>query len=190
MQDTAADADATETSGAPQVAQPKREGRTGRDMALSLIVLLIPLAVIVGIFRLRGGEDVVVVDPSAAIGQAQASGLFPVAVPEGLAPGWRSISANFAAADGTGALRVGYITPDDGTVQVLESNEDPQVLLPREFGPDGEPTGTVDVDGTVWRSYRFRGGEQALVLTTSNRTIVVQGQASPEELRELAHALT
>jgi len=185
MQDTAADADATETSGAP-----KREGRTGRDMALSLIVLLIPLAVIVGIFRLRGGEDVVVVDPSAAIGQAQASGLFPVAVPEGLAPGWRSISANFAAADGTGALRVGYITPGDGTVQVLESNEDPQVLLPREFGPDGEPTGTVDVDGTVWRSYRFRGGEQALVLTTSNRTIVVQGQASPEELRELAHALT
>jgi hypothetical protein len=46
------------------------------------------------------------------------------------------------------------------------------------------------VDGTVWRSYRVRGSEQALVLTTSDRTIVVQGQASPEELQELARAVT
>jgi hypothetical protein len=62
-------------------------------------------------------------------------------------------------------------------------------VLPREFGTDGEPTGTVDVDGTVWRSYRVRGSEQALVLTTSDRTIVVQGRASAEELRDLARAL-
>jgi hypothetical protein len=172
------------------VEAPKRPGRTGRDMALSLIVLLIPLALIVGIFRLRGGEDVVVADPAAAIGQARASHLFPVAAPEGLAPGWRSISANFAVGDGTGTLRVGYLTPDGGTVQLLETNEDPQAVLPREFGTDGEPTGTVDVDGTVWRSYRVRGGEQALVLTTSDRTIVVQGRASAEELRDLARALT
>jgi Protein of unknown function (DUF4245) len=172
------------------VEAPKRQSRTGRDMALSLIVLLIPLALIVGIFRLRGGEDVVVVDPSAAIGQARASELFPVAAPEGLGSEWRPISANFSAENGTGVLRVGYLTPDDGTVQLLETNEDPQALLPREFGPDGEPTGTVDVDGTVWRSYRVRGGEQALVLTTSDRTIVVQGRASAQELRDLAAAVS
>jgi hypothetical protein len=172
------------------VEAPKRPSRTGRDMALSLIVLLIPLALIVGIFRLRGGEDVVVVDPAAAIGQARASHLFPVAAAEGLGAEWRSISANFSAANGTGTLRVGYVTPEDGTVQLLETNEDPQALLPREFGPDGEPTGTVDVDGTVWRTYRVRGSEQALVLTTSDRTIVVQGQASPEELQELARAVS
>ena len=188
MQDTAPDA--TETTEAPTLAAPKRQSRTGRDMALSLIVLLIPLALIVGIFRLRGGEDIVVIDPSAAIGEARASGLFAVAAPEGLGPDWRPISAGFSAANAIGTLRVGFITPHDGTMQLLETNEDPQVLVPRELGPDGQSTGPVDVGGVAWRSYQARGTEHALVLTTGDRTIVVQGQASDEELRELAAAVS
>src|SRR5690606_9687215 len=55
------DGDVTETPA------PTRSSRSMRDLVMSLIVLLIPVAVIVAIFRLGGGEDPVVIDPSPAI---------------------------------------------------------------------------------------------------------------------------
>src|SRR5262245_3760844 len=57
-------------------AAPAHRGRTTRDMVVSLVVLLIPMTLVVLLFRLRGGEDAVTVDPATAISQAQASGAF------------------------------------------------------------------------------------------------------------------
>jgi Protein of unknown function (DUF4245) len=159
-------------------------------MTISLIVLFVPLLLVVGLFRLRGGEDPVVVDPSPEIGQAQSAGVFAVAVPEGLGAGWRPVRAAFTSIDGVATLRVGYLTPEDGTVQLLETNEDPQALLPREFGDDVRPDGQVSVRGAEWRSYRIRGDQHALVLTSGERTIVVHGAASRDELVALASSLT
>jgi hypothetical protein len=88
-------------------------------MILSLIVALIPLALVVAVFRLRGGEDTVVVDPAPAIAQAQAANLFPVLSPQGLGSDWKPVSSGFQTSDGQGTLRVGYITPSGGTVQVV-----------------------------------------------------------------------
>jgi Protein of unknown function (DUF4245) len=171
-------------------AAPTRRSGSGRDMTISLIVLFIPLLLVVGLFRLRGGEDPVVVDPSAEIGQAQSAGLFAVAVPKGLGEGWRPVRADFAYADGVATLRVGYLTPDDGTVQLLETNEDPQTLLPREFGDDVRPDGQVSVTGADWRSYQIRGNQRALVLTSGERTVVVHGSATRDELAALAASLS
>src|SRR5258705_12992171 len=114
-------------------ATPSRAGRSGRDMAISMVVLLIPLALVVAIFRLRGGEDVQIVDPSSAIASAQSAKLFPVAAPTGLAAGWRPLSAQFARDGATGALRVGYLTPNDGQGQLIETNAASARLTSLEF---------------------------------------------------------
>jgi hypothetical protein len=167
---------------------PSRRGGTTRDVLLSLAVLLIPIALIVGLTR--ACTSVAVVDPAGAVGQARAGGLFPVAVPHGLDPGWRPVRAAYTATDGIGTLRVGYLTPDDGAVQVLQTNEDPQAALPREFGDDVQPTGQVDIGGVAWRGYQVRGHERALVVTTGPRTTIVQGQASDAELQTLAGSLS
>lgn len=167
--------------------QTRRHGGTPRDIMLSLAVLLVPIALVVGLTR--ACTDIAVVDPAGAFAQARTANLFPVVEPHGLGPQWRSVRATYDSADGTGTLRVGYLTPDDGNVQLLETNEDPQALLPREFGNDVQPTGQVDLAGSAWRSYRVRGQEQALVLTVGERTTLVQGQASATELQILAGSL-
>jgi len=166
-----------------------RHSRTGRDMIISLVVLLIPLALIVGIFRLRGGEDVVVVDAAPAIAQARAANLFPVLAPQGLGTGWRPVSAEFQIADGRGTLRVGYLTPSGGAVQLVESNEDAASMFPRELGDQVRPQGEVTVNGRAWRSSTVRGDELAVVDSSNDRTVIVVGRATIDELTALAAAL-
>lgn len=158
-------------------------------MALSLIVLLIPILLVVTLFRLRGGEDVVVVDPAPAISQARAAKAFPVEAPTGLPEQWRPVSAAFQRPDGAAVLRLGYVTPSGGGVQLVESNEDVEILLTRELGAEIRPSGTEQVSGREWQLYQARGGELALVLTKSDRTVILVGQADRAELRRLAESL-
>lgn len=167
---------------------PTRHGGTARDVLLSLAVLLIPIVAIVGLTR--ACTSIAVVDPAGAIDQARVDGRFPILVPDGLDPGWRPVRAGYTTAAGIGTLRVGYLTPDDGAAQVVQTNEDPQAALPREFGDAVTPTGPVRIGGTEWRGYQVRGHERALVVTTGARTTIVQGQASDAELQILAGSLS
>jgi hypothetical protein len=175
----------------PAAIAPTRRtsGRTTRDMAISLLVLLIPLALVVAVFRLRGGEDVVVVDPSPAIAQARAANAFPVTAPSGLPGQWRPVSAAFRPGSGGSVLRIGYLTPTGGAVQLIESDEPTEDLLPRELGDQIRPIGPVAVEGQQWRSFEVRGGETALVLAGSDRTLIVVGRAEVAELTQLAAAV-
>ena len=159
-------------------------------MVISLLVLLIPLALIVGLFRLRGGEDPVVVDPSGAIAEARAAGAFPVGAPTGLTGEWRAVSALFRREADGAVLRVGYVTPNGGAVQLIESNQPAEALLRRELGDHTRPIGTVEVRGRQWQSHEVRGDERALVLTGADRTLIVIGRAELDELRQLAAAVS
>jgi Protein of unknown function (DUF4245) len=168
-------------------ARPAR--RTGRDLVISLVVLLVPIAFIVAVFRLQGGEDPVVIDPSPAMAQAEAAGEFPVSRPEALTEGWRPVSAVYRREDTGAILRVGYLTPNGAGVQLIESNQPTESLLRRELGDSVRPTGAVDISGRPWQSYEVRGGEHALVQTGPDRTMIVIGRSGPEELRALAASL-
>jgi hypothetical protein len=181
------DYDEDDSAEARAYARPAR--RTARDLVISLIVLLIPIAFIVALFRLKGGEDPVVIDPSPAMAQAEAAGQFPVSRPGGLAEGWRPVSAVFRREDTGAILRVGYLTPSGAGVQLIESNQPAEDLLRRELGDPVRPTGTVDIAGRQWQSYEVRGDEHALVRTGPDRTVIVIGRGGPDELRALAAAL-
>lgn len=158
-------------------------------MAISLLVLLAPILLIVGAYRVLGLDtEVTTVDPTSAFQEARADARFTVAEPRGLASRWRVTSAVVARDGAALTLRIGYVTPEDGRVQLLESDLPAERLLTDEVG-GGRPSGQVAIGGHAWQRYPGRGGEQALVLMEPDRTIIVVGTASNTELRTLANSL-
>ncbi|MEU2615281.1 DUF4245 domain-containing protein [Micromonospora sp. NPDC007271] len=166
-----------------------RSDRSPRDMALSLLVLLVPIALLVAFYRgFLGGEQPTTVDPAPAVEQARAEGAFPVSRPEGLGSDWRTVSARYRAEQGGMTLRIGYLTPEGRGAQLVESNVPADKLLPTELS-GGQPQGPADLPGGTWQRYTARSNEQALVLLEPDRTVIVIGDAREDELRELAVAL-
>ncbi|MFU8852146.1 DUF4245 domain-containing protein [Micromonospora sp. SL1-18] len=166
-----------------------RSERSPKDMALSLLVLLVPIALLLAFYRgFLGGEAPITVDPASAIELARSEGAFPVSQPEGLASDWRTVSARYRAEAGGGTLRIGYLTPEGRGAQLVESNVPADKLLAAELS-GGQPQGPADLPGGSWQRYTARSNEQALVLLEPTRTVIVIGDARENELRQLAIAL-
>lgn len=159
-------------------------------MVISLLVLLIPIALLIAFYRgFLGGDQPTTVDPAPAIEQAQSANAFPVTAPAGLSSGWRPVNARFQQAEGGSSLRIGYLTPEGRGAQVVQSSVPPERLLPTELTTQGQPQGPTDLDGRSWQRYTGRGNELALVLLEPDRTVIVVGDARENELRQLASAL-
>jgi hypothetical protein len=86
-------------------------------------------------------------------------------------------------------LRVGYLSPEGGSVQLVESDRPADALLREELTDSARPLGTAPVDGRGWQRYQGRPGERALVLLEPQRTLLVVGVAADRELAELARSL-
>ena len=180
--------------GVPADEHPTRLGRglerSPRDMALSLAVLLVPIALLLIFYRVvLSGDAPVTVDPTPTIQEAQQAALFPVAVPRGLGNDWHTASATFRRESGGATLRIGYVDPGKDPVQLVESSVPPDTLLPGELGSGGKALGNYRTPAGVWRVYDGRPGETALVLAEPARTIVVVGKADLTNLQTLAAAL-
>jgi hypothetical protein len=173
----------------PARKEKARSERSPKDMALSLLVLLVPIALLLAFYRgFLGGDEPTTVDPAPAVADARAANAFPVSEPRGLGSGWRVVSARYQTADGGATLRIGYLTPEGRGAQLVESNVPAEKLLPAELS-GGQPQGPADLPGASWQRYTARGNEQALVLLEPNRTVLVIGDAGENELRQLASAL-
>jgi hypothetical protein len=159
-------------------------------MALSLVVLLVPVLLIVLVYRaLYAGDQPVVIDPAPTVAQAQAAASFPVSVPHGLSEGWRPVSAVYAPAGEGSTLRIGYLTPSGAGVQVLQSSVPVDKLLTTELGT-GQPAGDNEsINGRSWQSFAGSHGQTALVLAEPGHTTIVIGPATLPELRTLAASM-
>lgn len=166
-----------------------RSIRSVRDMVVSLLVILLPVALFFGVYRFFDGGEPVVVDTQPAIADARAVGGFPVSEPSGLDPKWRPTTAKFRTVEGGATLRIGYVTPEKAGVQLVQSSVPADQLLPAELGDTAAPQGTVEVNGRNWQRYTARPRERALVLLEPQRSIVIVGDASDQELSTLAAAL-
>ncbi|SCL35905.1 Protein of unknown function [Micromonospora pallida] len=159
-------------------------------MAISLLVLLVPIALLLAFYRgFLGGEQPTTVDPAPAIEQARAANAFPVGEPTGLGSDWRTTTARFQQTEQGASLRLGYLTPEGRGVQLVQSNVPVERLLPQELTERSQPQGALDLDGQSWQRYTARGNERALVLLEPARTVIVVGEASESELRELADSV-
>jgi len=181
-----------ETTGPARPARDRAE-RTPKDITLSLLVLLVPILLVFGFYRVfLGADDPVAVDPGPAYEQAGAAGEFPVRAPAGLGPDWVAVSAVFrsaSAADGP-TLRLGYVTPAGAAVQVVQSSRPAPELLVAELTATAQPQGDVAIGATTWQRYAARPGERALVWLAPQHSVLVVGTADSDELRLMAEALT
>jgi hypothetical protein len=166
----------------------KREGRSPRDMALSLLVLIVPIALLLVFYRVvLSGDEPLTVDPASSI--QLASKEFAVLAPAGLGEDWRVTAATFKRENGGATMRIGYVDPDDNPVQLVESTQPAATLVPAEVGRDGKRTGAYRTDARTWMVYSGRPGETALIFTETNRTILVLGKTKQANLEKLASAL-
>ncbi|MEV2237068.1 DUF4245 domain-containing protein [Micromonospora sp. NPDC049891] len=174
----------------PPPAAAAKSDRSPRDMAISLLVLLIPIALLLAFYRgFLGGDEPNTVDPAPAFEQAKTAGAFPVSEPADLGDGWRAVRATYRTAEDGAILRVGYVTPEGRGLQLVQSNVPPERLLPAELTDEGRPQGQTDFGSGTWQRYTARGNEQALVLLQPERTVIVVGDARDNELRALATAV-
>jgi hypothetical protein len=172
------------------VPEKNRLMRSPKDIAMSLLVLLVPIALLLGFYRVfLNGDAPVVVDPGPVVAQARSADAFPVSAPTRLADGWHTTSASFRQVDGGRTLRIGYVTPGGGGVQLVQSDVPVEKLLPTELTDAAQSQGRAEIGGRGWQRYTARRGEQALVLLEPTRTVLIVGGASEAELTTLAAAL-
>lgn len=176
----------------PQESPRLRRGeeRSPRDMVMSLAVLLVPIALLLILYRtLLNGDAPITVDPAPAVQEAQRAAAFTVLTPQGLGDDWHTSSATFKRQSDGATLRLGYVDPDKDPIQLVQSSVPAATLLPAELGGSAKAVGKYRTDDGVWTVYDARPGEQALVLASANRTILVVGQTDMTNLQALAAAL-
>jgi hypothetical protein len=168
----------------------KRGGRSPRDMAMSLGILLLPIVLLLVFYRVvLDGDKPISIDAEPTIQQARTAAVFPVVVPQGLGDDWHTVSATFRRdADGA-TLRLGYVDPESDPIQLIQSSTPTAKLIPVELGDDPKAVSTFR-DGTrTWQRYAAREGENALLLLEKGRTIIVVGTAGSETLEVFASSL-
>jgi hypothetical protein len=169
---------------APAVSE--RAGRRPRDMALSMLVLLVPVFLLVGFYRYLGHEDPPAVDTTEVYGSVGRAGQFTPLKPTDLPQGWRIASATFT----DGVLRIGVTAPSDGAMQLVESAQPAATLVPSIVGTGGKAGEPVAINGTDWQRHNDgRPGERALIQTTGGRTVIIFGRATDSQLQRLAASL-
>lgn len=177
------------TTDKPADRQAGVSARRPRDLVISLLVLLVPVLVLVGGYQILAGRtQPVEIDPAPAITAARADGM-AVRAPDGPA-GWVPISAVYAQEGHGGTVRIGYVRPDGGSAQLIQSGAPADLVLAAVLPAGATPAGTVAVAGQPWQHYTAGSGEQALVWLEPELTMLVIGRMSDGELAELAAAVS
>ena len=119
---------------------------------------------------------------------------YPALAPAGLPASWRPVSSGLAVGGGNGpgtvTWQLGFMTPDGALAALAESNASAAAFV-RRMTNDGTALPPADLNGQTWRlSSAPARGQRSLYLTSAaGFTVVVTGNASWADLRELAGAL-
>ncbi|GAA5183735.1 hypothetical protein GCM10023322_23730 [Rugosimonospora acidiphila] len=182
-----------ETVDAPArpAARPAAGGRSARDMALSIAVLIIPIFVLLGVYRVFfAGDAPIAVDAAQEYANAKHDAPFPVLEPTSLPGKWTPISATFGKVSDGWVLRVSYVPPAKTGAQLVESDRPVNALLADELGGSARPGNLEVIDGRTWRQYPIASNNsRALVLANDGQTTIISGTASFTDLHALAAAL-
>jgi len=114
--------------------------------------------------------------------------------PAGLPAGWQPVSSGLAlgGANGAGTVtwQLGFVTPDGALAALQESNANAAAFI-RRMTNDGTAVAPARVSGQTWQlSEAPSRGQRSMYRTTATGcTVVVTGNASWADLRELAAAL-
>jgi len=119
---------------------------------------------------------------------------YPAVAPAGLPGSWQPVSSGLAVggANGAGTVtwQLGFMTPDGSLASLEETNASAAAFI-RRMTNDGTPLGPASLAGRTWTlSATPSRGQRSLFYTSpAGFTLVVSGNASWDELRELAASL-
>ena len=119
---------------------------------------------------------------------------YPAVAPTGLPASWQPVSSGLAVggANGPGTVtwQLGFVTPDGALAALAESNASPAAFV-RRMTNDGIALAPTRLAGQIWSlsSAPARSQRSMYLTSAAGFTVVVTGNASWAELRELAAVL-
>jgi Protein of unknown function (DUF4245) len=119
---------------------------------------------------------------------------YPPVAPSGLPASWQPVSSSLAVggANGAGTVtwQLGFMTPDGALAALEETNASAAAFI-RRMTNEGTALTPSRLDGRAWRRNSALARDQRSMYVTSPAgfTLVVTGNATWAELRELAGAL-
>jgi hypothetical protein len=119
---------------------------------------------------------------------------YPAVAPAGLSASWQPVSSGLAVggANGAGTVtwQLGFMT-SDGALAALEESNASAVAFVRRMTNDGTALAPADLSGQIWRlsSAPARGQRSMYLTSAAGVTLVVTGNATWAQLRELAASL-
>ena len=114
-----------------------------------------------------------------------------VLAPTGLPSSWRANAARLThPSAAVTQMHIGWATPGSRFAGLDEANGQPTALLGSVLGVKGlDVQGTTTVDGAVWQQRVSSRGEHALTRQLGPITVVISGNATDAQLRQLAASL-
>lgn len=179
--------------------QRKRNQRaTGRDMAISLLVLLIPIFLIVWFFqRTPDRPTVEAVDVQPVVAEAHQAGM-TVQTPT-LPGGWTAVRATYTALGGQllgrgtalgNTIVLGYQGPDQHYYSMNQQQGHQQAFV-LDFTGQGHQDGTSTIAGNTWQRWTSQdGSDHSLVREVGGSTVVVTSSAGYDALGAFAGTLS
>ena len=119
---------------------------------------------------------------------------YPAVAPAGLPASWQPVSSGLAVGGGNGpgtvTWQLGFMTADGALAAVAESNASAAAFV-RRMTNDGAALAPADLDGQAWRRSAVpdRGQRSMYLTSAAGFTLVVTGNATWAQLRELAASL-
>jgi hypothetical protein len=119
---------------------------------------------------------------------------YPAVAPAGLPGSWQPVSSGLAVGGANGAdtvsWQLGYLTPDGSLASLEETNAGAAGFI-RRMTNAGTVLPPVRLAGQAWNpvSTPSRGQRSLYYTTAAGRTVVVTGNATWAQLRELAASL-
>lgn len=185
----------------------KHQRAGGRDMVLSLAVILVPVLLICWWFtRTPDRPPVTPVDVVAATQQARSEAHMPIWVPTAMPGKWVPVRADWAPANtdllGHGTMPadtwvMGYQSPDEHYYELDEQQGSTPHFVP-DFTHSANASGTVQLNGTTWTRYQRKDGTERYLVRTENAkgsttprdTLIVASARSFDELAAFATSLS
>jgi hypothetical protein len=162
--------------------------------SLSALACLLGAAIIVVAVPLPHAAEPVTISYSGDLAQLARLAPYPAVAPAGLPASWQPVSSGLAIGGANGAGTVtwdlGFMTPDGALASLQESNASPAAFV-RRMTNDGTALAPARLNGQTWSltSTPSRGQRSMYLTSSAGFTLVVTGNASWAELRELAAAL-
>lgn len=176
-----------------------RRSPTARDLVLSLVVLMIPVAIVVAIMNSGPSKPPVkAIDWQAVAQQARQQSPFEIMTPSALPKGWTATRASWTKVgqpDPTGTesprnrWQLGVLTGDQIYIELDQVDKLPQEFLASATN-NGSADGRMDISGQSWQRLDSEDDRtKSLVRVASGVTTVVSGDTSYQLLGTFAALL-